>query len=148
MLKLFASTLFVCASLAGCALLSTNTTVQLAVQAAIDAGVGVVVAKNPVEGPIIASAAKTLQSLATGNVTTVATFINDADAKIASLPALNAPEKQSLELIVTLAATEITAGQSKLSATTSFDLGLVFGDIANAANIYASTSVRASRLAK
>jgi hypothetical protein len=130
----------------GCALLNTNTTVQLAVQAAVDAGVGYILSKNPSEAPVIASAATALQSLATGNTTTVATLVTDADAKIASLSGLNAAEKQALESVVTLAASAITLGQGKLSASTSFDLGLVFGDIANAANIYAATSVKANAM--
>ena len=133
-------------SITGCALLSSNTTVQLAVQAAIDAGIGVVLAKAPGEGPAISAAATALEQLASGSTTTVATLINDADNTIARLPGLNAPEKAALESVVTLAASEITAGQSKLSPTTSFDLALVFGDIANAANLYSSTSAHAATM--
>ncbi len=146
MIKLCASLILICASLSGCSLLSTNTTVQLAVQAAVDAGIGAVLSKSPAEGPAIAEAATALEQLASGNTTTVATLINDADALIAKLPGLNLPEKAALESVVTLAASEITAGQSKLSATTSFDLALVFGDIANAANLYSSTSAHAATM--
>lgn len=129
------------AALPGCATLANwfgNQTVQAVVQLAIDTGVGLVLQKNPAEAAPLQVAATALQQLATGSTTTVATFVADADAKIAAMTSINAPEKLALEQVVQLAAAAVTAGSQKLSATDSVDLGVVFGDIANAAAVYSA----------
>lgn len=130
------------AALPGCATLANwfgNQTVQAVVQLAIDTGVGLVLQKNPTEAAPLQVAATALQQLATGNTTTVATFVADADAKIAAMGSINAPEKLALEEIVSLAASALTAGSQKLSPTASVDLGIIFGDIANAAQVFTAT---------
>jgi hypothetical protein len=133
--------LAILAALPGCATLANwfgNQTVQAAVQLSIDVGVGLVLQKNPAEAAPLQVAATALQQLATGNATTVQTFVADADAKIAAMPSINAPEKLALEQVVELAASALTTGSQKLSPTASVDLGLIFGDIANAAQVFAA----------
>jgi len=135
------ATIAILAALPGCATLANwfgNQTVQAVVQLAIDTGVGLVLQKNPAEAAPLQVAATALQQLATGSTTTVATFVADADAKIAAMGSINAPEKLALEQIVQLAASALTAGSQQLSPTASVDLGIIFGDIANAAQIFAA----------
>jgi hypothetical protein len=133
----------------GCATLQNifgNTAVQAGIQVAIDVGVGLVLQANPSEAGALETAATALQTFAKGSTTTIATFEADADAKIASLTSLNAPEKLALDEIVTLAATALSAGQSALSPTASVDLSIVFGDVANAAAAYTMAAPKAQKM--
>lgn len=128
------------AMLASCALLA-NPTFDALLQAAIQAVVSAVVAKNPSAGPILLADAQTLSAAASGN-TTGAQLQQSADAVVAA-SALSAGDKQAIEDIVAAVAGPGGLTQAQIAgsdANTKAALSLVFDDIANAAQLATQTN--------
>jgi hypothetical protein len=127
----------VATAVTGCALLA-NPTFDLVLQAAIQAVVDAVLAKNPLAAPILVQDATTLASLASGS-TSVGALQTQADNVIAASK-LPTGDKAAIEDLVAAAAGLIQQEAAKIPANAQSGLQLVFTDIANAAQL----SVRAT----
>lgn len=131
--------------LAGCALLA-NPTVDAVIQAVIDVVIGQLLDKNPTAASQVATDATALQQLASGNTATLSTFITQADTVI-NASTLNSDDKLAFASVITVAAGLLGQGASALSPSASVNLAMVFGDIANAAQVYGAATGLKGRLA-
>jgi hypothetical protein len=123
--------------LGGCALLQ-NPIVDATVQAAIDVGVGTWLAKNPAVAPLVVTEATALEQLASGNTASVATLEAQANALIAksTLPVADKAAFQTLLALVAGPQGLLVTGAQSLPSSASVPLSMIFGDIANAAQLY------------